>query len=278
MADTPREPQADNEQPLVTHLIELRNRLLHAVLAVLVIFAGLVYFSNDLYTLLAGPLLAHLPAEGTMIATDVASPFLTPLKLALVASVFAAMPFILYQVWAFVAPGLYTHERKLVYPLMVSSIFLFYAGMAFAYFVVFPLVFGFFTATAPAGVAVMTDISKYLDFVLTIFFAFGVAFEVPIFTILLVWTGMTTPEKPARETPLHHRGSLRGGHAADPARRVFPDPARHPHVAAVRGRSVLLPLLPEDKGRARTGGGRGTGHGRHPGPLRSGTGGRRRAG
>ncbi|MFA7617576.1 MAG: twin-arginine translocase subunit TatC [Thiohalomonadaceae bacterium] len=194
MADTPREPQADNEQPLVTHLIELRNRLLHAVLAVLVIFAGLVYFSNDLYTLLAGPLLAHLPAEGTMIATDVASPFLTPLKLALVASVFAAMPFILYQVWAFVAPGLYTHERKLVYPLMVSSIFLFYAGMAFAYFVVFPLVFGFFTATAPAGVAVMTDISKYLDFVLTIFFAFGVAFEVPIFTILLVWTGMTTPE------------------------------------------------------------------------------------
>ncbi|MGE0080058.1 MAG: twin-arginine translocase subunit TatC [Thiohalomonadaceae bacterium] len=201
MADTPRESPVDTEQPLVAHLIELRNRLLHAVLAVLVIFAGLVYFSNDLYTLLAGPLLAHLPAEGTMIATDVASPFLTPLKLALVASVFAAMPFILYQVWAFVAPGLYTHERKLVFPLMVSSVFLFYAGMAFAYFVVFPLVFGFFTATAPAGVAVMTDISKYLDFVLTIFFAFGVAFEVPIFTILLVWTGTTTPESLRAKRP-----------------------------------------------------------------------------
>lgn len=194
MADTPRESHVDTEQPLVAHLIELRNRLLRAVLTVLVVFAGLAYFANDLYTLLAGPLLAHLPAEGTMIATDVASPFLTPLKLTLVLSVFVAMPFILYQVWAFVAPGLYMHERKLVFPLMVSSVALFYAGMAFAYFVVFPLVFGFFTATAPTGVAVMTDISKYLDFVLTIFFAFGVAFEVPIFTILLVWTGMITPE------------------------------------------------------------------------------------
>lgn len=194
MADTSRESHVDTEQPLVAHLIELRNRLLRAVLAVLVVFAGLAYFSNDLYTLLAGPLLAHLPAEGTMIATDVASPFLTPLKLTLVLSVFVAMPFILYQVWAFVAPGLYMHERKLVFPLMVSSVVLFYAGMAFAYFVVFPLVFGFFTATAPEGVAVMTDISKYLDFVLTIFFAFGVAFEVPIFTILLVWTGVITPE------------------------------------------------------------------------------------
>ena len=199
MAETPHE--VETEQPLISHLIELRNRLLHVVLAVLVIFAGLVYFSNDLYTLLAGPLLAHLPAEGTMIATDVASPFLTPIKLALVVSVFAAMPFILYQVWAFVAPGLYTHERKLVFPLMVSSVFLFYAGMAFAYFVVFPLVFGFFTATAPAGVAVMTDISKYLDFVLTIFFAFGIAFEVPIFTILLVWTGVTTPESLREKRP-----------------------------------------------------------------------------
>jgi sec-independent protein translocase protein TatC len=194
MAESPHDNAVDTEQPLVTHLVELRNRLMRAVLAVLLIFAGLVYFANDIYTLLAGPLLAHLPADGTMIATDVASPFFTPIKLVMMVSVFAAMPFILYQVWAFMAPGLYSHERKLVFPLMVSSVFLFYAGMAFAYFVVFPLVFGFFTSTAPTGVAVMTDISKYLDFVLTIFFAFGIAFEVPIFTILLVWTGMTSPE------------------------------------------------------------------------------------
>jgi sec-independent protein translocase protein TatC len=181
------------EQPFVSHLIELRDRILRAVLVVLAVFLGLFYFANDIYALLAQPLLSHLPAGGSMIATDVASPFLTPLKLTLVTAIFAAIPYLLYQMWAFIAPGLYTHERRLIVPLLLSSTLLFYAGMAFAYFVVFPLVFGFFTAAAPEGVAVMTDINKYLDFVLTLFFAFGVAFEVPIATILLVWMGVVTP-------------------------------------------------------------------------------------
>lgn len=182
------------EQPFISHLVELRDRLLRAVLVVLVIFLGLFYFANDIYALLAEPLLAHLPEGGSMIATEVASPFLTPLKLTLVTAVFVAIPYLLYQMWAFVAPGLYAHERRLIMPLLVSSTLLFYAGMTFAYFVVFPLVFGFFTAAAPEGVAVMTDINQYLDFVLKLFFAFGVAFEVPIATILLVWMGVVTPE------------------------------------------------------------------------------------
>lgn len=182
------------EQPFISHLIELRDRILRAVLVVLAIFLGLFYFANDIYALLAQPLLSHLPEGGSMIATEVASPFLTPLKLTLVASIFIAIPYLLYQMWAFIAPGLYVHERRMIVPLLLSSTLLFYAGMAFAYFVVFPLVFGFFTSAAPEGVAVMTDINKYLDFVLTLFFAFGVAFEVPIATILLVWMGVVTPE------------------------------------------------------------------------------------
>ncbi|MEW6646769.1 MAG: twin-arginine translocase subunit TatC [Pseudomonadota bacterium] len=182
------------EQPFISHLIELRDRILRAVLVVLAIFLGLFYFANDIYALLAEPLLSHLPEGGSMIATEVASPFLTPLKLTLVASIFIAIPYLLYQMWAFIAPGLYVHERRMIVPLLLSSTLLFYAGMAFAYFVVFPLVFGFFTSAAPEGVAVMTDINKYLDFVLTLFFAFGVAFEVPIATILLVWMGVVTPE------------------------------------------------------------------------------------
>jgi len=159
-----------------------------------VIVLALLPFANDLYSFLAQPLLRHMPAGTTMIATEVASPFLAPFKLALVTAVFLAMPLVLYQAWAFIAPGLYQHERRFAIPLLVSSIALFYVGMAFAYFLVFPIVFGFFTATAPEGVTVMTDISKYLDFVLTLFFAFGVAFEVPIATILLVWTGIVSPE------------------------------------------------------------------------------------
>ncbi len=194
-------PDTDQEQPFISHLVEMRDRLLRAVLVVLLIFLGLFTFANDLYTLLAAPLLVHLPDNASMIATEVASPFLTPLKLAFVGAVFLAMPVILYQFWAFVAPGLYSSERKLVLPLLISSTLLFYAGMAFAYFVVFPLVFGFFTATAPEGVAVMTDIGKYLDFVLKLFFAFGIAFEVPIATILLVWTGFTTPASLAEKRP-----------------------------------------------------------------------------
>ncbi len=196
-ANSPPEP----EQPFLAHLIELRDRLLRAVLVVLVIFLGLFYFANDIYSLLAQPLLSHLPEGGSMIATEVASPFLTPLKLTLVAAVFVAIPYLLYQLWGFVAPGLYAHERRLIMPLIVSSTLLFYAGMAFAYFVVFPLVFGFFTAAAPEGVAVMTDINQYLDFVLKLFFAFGVAFEVPIATILLVWMGVVTPDALVAKRP-----------------------------------------------------------------------------
>lgn len=189
----PHAPEPEESHPLITHLLELRDRLLRVVLTVMAIFLGLFWFANDLYTFLAEPLMAHLPAGSTMIATEVASPFLTPFKLTLVVSVLLAVPVILYHLWAFVAPGLYRNERKMVYPLLISSTLLFFAGTAFAYFVVFPLVFGFFTSVAPDGVAIMTDISKYLDFVLSMFFAFGFAFEVPIAVILLVWSGVVTP-------------------------------------------------------------------------------------
>jgi len=192
---------ADAEAPLISHLIELRDRLLRVVIAVLLIFCAVFYFANDLYNLVATPLLQYMPEGTSMISTKPAGTFFTPMKLALVMSIFAAMPYILYQMWAFIAPALYQHERRLILPLLVSSSLLFYAGMAFAYFVVFPLMFSFFIAVAPEGVTVMTDISEYLDFVLKIFFAFGVAFEVPIATILLVWTGMTTPEALAQKRP-----------------------------------------------------------------------------
>lgn len=203
MAENPKqtEDQVSAELPLMSHLVEMRDRLLRVVLAVLVIFLGVFYFANDLYHIVATPLMQHLPEGASMISTKPAGTFFTPMKLALVLSIFAAMPFILYQMWAFIAPGLYAHERKLILPLLVSSTALFYAGMAFAYYVVFPLMFSFFIAVAPEGVTVMTDISEYLDFVLKIFFAFGVAFEVPIATILLVWTGVTTPEQLAGKRP-----------------------------------------------------------------------------
>ncbi len=189
------------EQPFISHLIELRNRLLHTISFVVVVFLGLSVYANQIYSLLAGPLLKHMPEHSTMIAIDVASPFFTPFKLALVVAIFVSMPFILYQFWAFVAPGLYKRERRMIFPLLIASTLLFFIGVAFAYFVVFPLVFGFLTAAAPEGVAVMTDISKYLDFVLTMFFAFGVCFEVPIFTIVLVWTGLVSPASLAEKRP-----------------------------------------------------------------------------
>jgi len=192
--DNQTPPDASNEQPFVSHLIELRDRLLRIVLVVIVIFLALAPFANWLFTQLAGPLTAHLPEGSSMVAIDVASPFFTPFKLALVVAIFVAMPVILYQAWAFIAPGLYLHERKRVVPLLVSSTLLFYVGAAFAYFVVFPLVFGFLTQTAPEGVEVMTDISRYLDFVLTMFFAFGIAFEVPIAVVLLIWSGVVSPQ------------------------------------------------------------------------------------
>lgn len=189
------------EMTFVEHLVELRNRLLRVVLVVAVLLLCLMPFANQLYALLAAPLLAEMPMGSRMIATQVASPFLTPFKLALVAALLIGMPYILYQFWAFVAPGLYRHEKRLVFPLMVSSSFLFYLGMAFAYYVVFPLMFAFFQAVAPEGVEIATDISSYLDFVLKIFFAFGLAFEVPIATVVLVWTGFTTPESLLQKRP-----------------------------------------------------------------------------
>ena len=189
------------EGTLLSHLMELRNRLLKMVVTVLVLFVCLVPFADTLFTLVAEPLMARLPEGTSMIATQVASPFLTPFKLSLAIAVFLAMPMLLYQGWAFVAPGLYKHERRLVMPLMVSSVVLFYAGVAFAYYVVFPLMFAFFTAVAPSGVAVMTDISAYLDFVLALFFAFGFAFEVPVATVLAVWAGFTTPAKLGQKRP-----------------------------------------------------------------------------
>ncbi|MDX9687985.1 twin-arginine translocase subunit TatC [Halopseudomonas formosensis] len=179
----------DSHMPLVAHLTELRSRLLRIVAIWLLIFLGLFYFANDLYTFLSEPLRAFLPEGTSMIATDVASPFLTPFKLALISALFLAMPFVLHQFWGFIAPGLYKHEKRIALPLLASSIILFYAGMAFAYFVVFPLIFGFFTSVAPEGVAVMTDISSYLDFVMTLFLAFGLSFEIPVATVLLVLAG-----------------------------------------------------------------------------------------
>jgi len=186
---------------LMSHLFELRDRVVRMVLAILVIFLGLFYWANDIYIYLAAPLTRHLPEGSNMIAIDVASPFLTPFKLVLMLSVFLAMPVILYQFWAFVAPGLYNNEKRLAAPLLVSSILLFYAGMAFAYYVVFPLVFGFFTSIGPEMVSISTDIGRYLDFVLALFFGFGLAFEVPIATIILVAIRFTTPAKLAEKRP-----------------------------------------------------------------------------
>jgi sec-independent protein translocase protein TatC len=195
------ENEVFESQPLMTHLIEFRNRVLRSVLAVLIIFAGLFSFSNKIYLYISEPIRAFLPADTSMIATEVASPFLTPFKLTLVLSVFAAMPFILYQTWAFLAPGLYKREKKIVLPLFFSSVFLFYAGMAFAYYVVFPLVFMFFTSIAPDGISVMPDIRSYLDFVLKLFFAFGLSFEIPIAVVILSWMGAVEPNNLAKKRP-----------------------------------------------------------------------------
>ncbi len=182
------------EDTLLSHLIELRSRLLKAGSAVLLFFIVLVPFSDVVFKQVALPLMQKLPEGSTMIATQVASPFLTPFKTTMFAALFLAMPVVLYQLWSFAAPGLYKKEKKFAVPLLVSSVGLFYLGAAFAYVVVFPLMFGFFTSAAPAGVSVMTDISSYLDFVLVLFFAFGVAFEVPIATVILVWSGLTSIE------------------------------------------------------------------------------------
>ena len=191
----------DSHQSFIAHLIELRNRIIKALIFVAAVFIGLSFYANQLYTLLAGPLTHSLPAGNQMIAIGVASPFLAPLKLTLYLSVFISMPFLLYQLWAFIAPGLYKHEKRLALPLLVASIVLFYLGIVFAYLIVFPLIFRFMVMTAPTGVAVMTDIIQYMDFVLTLFMAFGLSFEVPIATILVVSTGVSSREAIAEKRP-----------------------------------------------------------------------------
>jgi sec-independent protein translocase protein TatC len=194
MSQTPREPESLAEGTLISHLLELRDRLLRSLLAVCIVFLPLVFFSNQLFTLVARPLIEKLPEGTSLIATSVVAPFMTPLKLALVAALFVAMPYVLFQIWGFVAPGLYRHERRFALPLFLSSVVLFYVGVAFAYFVVFPLMFAFLTTTTPEGVQMMTDMSSYLDFVLLLFFAFGVAFEVPVAVVLLAASGLVKIE------------------------------------------------------------------------------------
>lgn len=200
MSDSNEKPDLA-QAPLIEHLVELRSRLLRAVVAILVIFLALYSFANDIYTFVAQPLMALLPEGSQMIATEVASPFLAPFKLTLVVAVFAAIPYVLHQAWSFVAPGLYDNEKALAMPILASSVALFYAGAAFAYFAVFPLLFEFFTQTGPEDVAVMTDINQYLNFVLKLFFAFGVAFEIPIATFLLIVSGATTVESLSKKRP-----------------------------------------------------------------------------
>lgn len=201
MSSPSQQSETGRTATLFDHLLELRTRLLRAVLGVVIVFCSLVYFAQDIYQYLAQPLLATMPSGAQMIATDVASPFFAPFKLTIVISVFIAMPYILYQIWSFVAPGLYQNEKKLVAPLMVGSTLLFYSGISFAYFIVFPVVFAFFSSVAPEGVMIATDISSYLDFVLKLFFAFGAAFEIPIAIILMCWTGMTSPNSLRAKRP-----------------------------------------------------------------------------
>ncbi|MGF1546624.1 MAG: twin-arginine translocase subunit TatC [Thiotrichales bacterium] len=198
MPNTPSTKEPASEMGFIAHLVELRDRVLRMFFAVLVVFFVLAPFANKIYTLLAGPLLRHLPEGSSMIAIDVASPFLAPFKLAFILAIVLAIPYLLYQIWSFIAPGLYKHEQKLISPLVISSAALFYIGMAFAYFIVMPVVFGFLTSTAPEGVAMMTDINRYLDFVLVLFIAFGVAFEVPVATYLVVLSGLATVDDLAK--------------------------------------------------------------------------------
>jgi len=195
------------EGTLLSHLVELRGRLLKISAAVVLVFVALLPFSRQIFSVVSDPLRAALPGQA-MIATSVASPLLTPFKLTFFVALFAAMPVVLYQVWAFVAPGLYRKERNFAIPLLASSILLFYAGVAFAYYVVFPLMFNFFTSVAPDGVEVMTDISLFLDFITTIVLAFGLAFEVPVATVLVVWTGLTTPKKLSKARPYVFLGAF----------------------------------------------------------------------
>jgi len=189
------EPETLASGTLISHLLELRSRLIRALIAVIVVFIPCSIFKNEIFTAVAQPLLDKLPKGGTLIATGVISPFMTPFKLAFFVALFLAMPYILFQIWAFVAPGLYRREKRFAVPLMISSVVLFYSGVAFAYFAVFPVMFAFFASTTPQGVSLMTDIANYMDFVLAMFLAFGAAFEVPVAVVLLVVTGLVSAEK-----------------------------------------------------------------------------------
>lgn len=191
----------DNAQPLISHLIELRSRLLRCLICILVVFLALLYFSNDIYSIVANPLVRQLPEGSVMIATDIAAPFFTPIKLTAIVALFVSIPYILFQIWGFIAPALYQKEKRLVLPLVVSSTILFYIGLAFAYFVVFPLAFYFFINSAPPDVAINTDITKYLDFVMSLFVVFGFAFEVPVAIILLCWSGVTSTQSLKKKRP-----------------------------------------------------------------------------
>ena len=194
MSEPAPDTEALAESTLLSHLLELRDRLLRALIATCVIAVPCLYFANDIFTWLSAPLLAQLPSGATLISTSVVAPFMTPFKLALLAATFFSMPVILYQVWAFIAPGLYRHERRFALPLFISSVVLFYCGTAFAYFAVFPAIFQFFVMTTPVGVQMMADITQYMDFAVLLFFAFGLAFEIPVATVLLVRTGLVKRE------------------------------------------------------------------------------------
>lgn len=191
----------EQTQPLISHLLELRNRLLRSILAVLVVFIGLIYFANDIYEFVATPLISHLPENASMIATDVTAPFFAPFKLTLFAALFLAFPFILHQIWGFIAPGLYQNEKRALIPILAASVILFYGGIAFCYYLVMPIVLGFFTGIGPEVMTITPDISSYLSFVLKLFFAFGIAFEIPVAIMLLCWSGATTKEKLKEKRP-----------------------------------------------------------------------------
>jgi sec-independent protein translocase protein TatC len=192
MDNQSQEPELHAEQGLIAHLIELRGRLLRSIAAITVVLLALMPFANRIYSWLADPLLRHLPSNGSMIAIGVVSPFMIPFKLTALLSVFITVPYLLYQLWAFIAPGLYRHEKRFALPLLFSSTVLFYSGVAFAYFLVLPLVLRFMIGIAPAGISVMPDIGNYLDFAMAMFLAFGLAFEIPVATVLLVATGLTS--------------------------------------------------------------------------------------
>jgi len=226
---------SDTEDTFISHLIEMRDRLLRAVLAVVIIFVCLFPWAQDIYALLARPLLAALPKGGQMIATEITTPFFVPMKVTMMAAFLLALPWVFYQAWAFVAPGLYQHEKRIGVPLVIASVILFLLGMAFAYFLVFPLVFHFIVSVTPTGVAVMTDIGKYLDFVLTMFMAFGITFEVPIAVVLLVKMGMVSVAKLREIRPyVIHRRIVRRRRDLYPARRRFPVHAGNAAVGALR--------------------------------------------